>query len=218
MPAPELSLPLKSRLLARLGVSIIQLFSSTLRWRYIDEGGVLKDMPQGPVVWVVWHNRIFALYQVYSRFLSSRDGAVLTSVSGDGDIIAAALKLYGVHPIRGSSSRRGTEALLTLSEWVRAGFDVLIVPDGPRGPCYRMGPGAVKLAELGEVPIVPIRVDYASSWRFNGWDQFRLPKPFSRVTVSIGPRLEIPHDLNSTDFECERIRVEQALNLGDDGD
>jgi len=197
---------------------VIQLFSSTLRWRYPERGGLLKDLPDGPVIWVVWHNRIFVLYKVYSRFLSSRNGVVLTSVSEDGDIIAAALKLYGVHPIRGSSSRRGTEALLTLSDWLQSGYDVLIVPDGPRGPRYRMGPGAVKLAELGKAPIVPIHVDYSSAWRFKGWDRFRLPKPFSKVTVYAGPRLEVPHDLSVAKFEDERVRIEQALNPADEKD
>ncbi len=205
-------LSFKARLLAFLALSLIRLFCLTYRFRITDEQGLMRNPPDRPMIWVVWHNRIFALKLVFRKCLPSRQGALLTSVSSDGDIIAAAVSSEGIHPVRGSSSRRGTAALLNLREWIRAGFDVLIIPDGPRGPRYRMGPGAVKLAELTGALILPIRIDYGSAWTFRSWDRFRFPKPFTTVGVTLGPCIEVPGDLDEAAFEAQRVRVENALN------
>lgn len=205
-------LSFKARLLAAMAVALMRVFELTYRWRYVDESGVIAHPPDRPMIWVLWHNRIFALRRVHRRCLPTRNGAILTSVSGDGDIIAAVVKIFGIYPVRGSTSRRGAAALLNLREWVRAGFDVLIIPDGPRGPRYRFGPGAIKLAELTGAMILPIRIEFGSAWSFRGWDHFRLPKPFTTVTAIIGPCLEIPPDLSEDDFETERQRVERVLN------
>lgn len=207
---PELS-P-KSRFLAAVAIGVMRLFELTYRWRFVDEHGLITSPPDRPMIWVLWHNRIFVLRRIHHECLPSRNGAILTSVSRDGDIIAALVKALGISPVRGSTSRRGAGALLNLREWIRAGFDVLIIPDGPRGPRYQMGPGAVKLAELTGALILPIRIEFGSAWSFRGWDHFRLPKPFTTVTAIIGPCLEIPPDLSEDDFEKERLRVERVLN------
>jgi len=202
----------KARVLAAMAVALMRVFELTYRWRYVDEGGLIANPPDRPMIWVLWHNRIWVLRRVHRKCLPSRYGAILTSVSRDGDIIAALVKLLGIFPVRGSTSRRGAAALLNLREWIRSGFDVLIIPDGPRGPRYRMGPGAIKLAQLTGALILPIRIEFGSAWSFRGWDHFRLPKPFTTVTAIIGPCLEIPPDLSEDDFETERQRVERVLN------
>ena len=46
-----------------------------------------------------------------------------------------------VEAVRGSSSRRGAQALLELAKLAQRGFDLTITPDGPRGPRYRVQDG-----------------------------------------------------------------------------
>jgi len=170
------------------------------------------------MIWTVWHNRIVALAPFYRRYLPGRHGAVLSSASRDGEIIAAFVSHFRCGSIRGSSSRRGASALLGLTGWVRDGYDVLIVVDGPRGPRYRAGPGVIKLAEVTRAPILPIRADYGAAWKFDSWDRFRLPKPFTTITVSIGPLLHVPENLDAGAFEQERARLQKALNPDDETD
>ena len=58
----------------------------------------------------------------------------------------ASCERFGLAVVRGSSSRGGAQALRALAAAVRAGEDVAVVPDGPRGPRERVQPGVVALA------------------------------------------------------------------------
>lgn len=205
-------LPPKARRIGWAGACLIRLLSLTLRWRLHDPDGITRDPPSRPMVWAFWHNRIFVIPTVYRKYLRSRKGAVLTSASKDGETIAAIIARFGCEAVRGSSSRRGASALLGLIDWIRDGYDVAIVPDGPRGPRYRLGPGLVKLAEVTGALVLPVRVEYGSYWHFKSWDRFRLPKPFTTVDVFFGPCAEVPSGLDGSDFERERVRLETLMN------
>lgn len=204
--------PFKARCIGFAGALLIRLISVTLRWRLHDPAGISKSPPDRPMIWAFWHNRIFVVPTVYHRYLRGRRGAVLTSASKDGEIIAAVIARFGCAAVRGSSSRRGATALLGLLDWVRDGYDVAIVPDGPRGPRYRLGPGVVKLAELTGALMLPVRVEYGSYWTFKSWDRFRLPKPFSGVDIFLDPPTEVGPIADEAAFEAERVRLQTLMN------
>ncbi|MGZ4986124.1 MAG: DUF374 domain-containing protein, partial [Chthoniobacterales bacterium] len=50
---------------------------------------------------------------------------------------------FGHSTVRGSSSRKGVIALRQLVDELAAGTNVLITPDGPRGPLYEVNQGAI---------------------------------------------------------------------------
>ena len=209
--ATQGDLPLKARFLGRLVASIIRLLSLTVRFRIEDTAGVLANLPTS-MIWAFWHNRILAAPVPSRRFLPSRQGAVLTSPSRDGAIIAATMKCFGVDSVRGSSSRRGGPALRELTSWLNSGNDVVITPDGPRGPRYRIQPGLLKLAQITGSPILPVRFLLSSFWSLKSWDRFRIPKPFSTVTMILEPLATIPAGLNETEFAEALSRLEHTLN------
>ena len=66
-------------------------------------------------------------------------------------------------PVRGSSSRRGPQALLELTSWAERGYDLAITPDGPRGPRYVVQEGAIGLAQVTGLPIIP--ASYHLRWK-----------------------------------------------------
>jgi len=205
-------LPSRARRIGWVGATLIRLVSSTLRWRVHDPDGIVQNPPSRPMIWTFWHNRIFAMPTLYVKYLGVRKGAVLTSASKDGEVIAAVIARFGCEAVRGSSSRKGASALLGLIDWIREGYDVGIVPDGPRGPCYKLGPGLVKLAEITGAVVLPVRVEYGSYWAFKSWDRFRVPKPFTTVDVFFGPCTEVPPGLDDLSFEAERLRLENLMN------
>jgi lysophospholipid acyltransferase (LPLAT)-like uncharacterized protein len=98
-----------------------------------------------------------------------------------------------------------------MAEILASGRDVVISPDGPRGPAYRLGPGVIFLAQKSGAPVFPINLEYSSSWRLKSWDRFFLPRPFARVRVIFGE----PHQVAATDgdeaFEAERVRLQDAM-------
>ncbi|MDF1810801.1 MAG: lysophospholipid acyltransferase family protein [Verrucomicrobiales bacterium] len=191
---------------------LIRAVCATMRWEMRDNAGIVKSPPDIQMIWTFWHNRVFAVPILYRKYLRSRSGAVLTSPSNDGTIIATTMKCFGVDAVRGSSSRGGLKALLSLKKWIDNGFDVAITPDGPRGPRYILAPGLILLAQKTQAAILPIRVEYSSFWRLKSWDQFQIPKPFSKVTVTFEPLQMIGPDLDEAGFEEARERVEKILN------
>ena len=201
----------KAALIAAVGSWIVRLISATLRFRFHDEAGVLAKPPELPVIWAFWHNRLFIFPHMYGRYFPKRRGAALTSASKDGEILAAFLQKFGIQPVRGSSSRRGGVALVEMKALVARGHDIGITPDGPRGPCYRLNPGVIKLAQATGAPVLPVRVRYSSCWRLKSWDQFMIPRPFARVDLTLAPLHRVPETPDDTAFETERARLEAEM-------
>ena len=164
-------------------------------------------------IWAFWHNRILVLPAVYRRWFRPRGirGAVLTSPSKDGEILAAAIRAFGLHAVRGSSSKRPAAALLEMIRLMETGLHMAITPDGPRGPRYQLNPGIIKLAQKSGAPILPVLVDFKNAWKLGGWDQFRIPKPFSKVVVTFGKRIFIAKDLERDDVRARKEELRAIL-------
>src|SRR6516165_7112175 len=174
-----------------LGSLLVKLLCATLRYTLIDEAGFLDGPFPKPVVMLIWHNRILGMPTVFRRYYPKRKGLlVLTSASRDGAYLSEFVKNFGMGAVRGSSSRGGAAALLDLVRNLENGFDLCITPDGPRGPKYNLGPGAILLSKKCQVPLMPLAIEYSTYWRFNSWDGFAVPRPFAQMTVTILPLIE----------------------------
>jgi lysophospholipid acyltransferase (LPLAT)-like uncharacterized protein len=198
-------------LLGWLIATIIRGVGLTLRFRLDDRSGVCKSPPEGAMVWVFWHNRVFTAPLVYKKYLRKRRGSVLTSPSGDGEIIAQVMARFGVGAVRGSSNKRPAAALRELVKTIRGGGDVGITPDGPRGPVYEMQGGVVKLAQLAAVPVLPIRMVYSRAITLKTWDRFQIPLPFSRVDVVFEELQSLPRVGTEEASEAQRLSLQQVL-------
>ena len=208
--------PLKwhQRLVASLIYGLIQLVAATLRYRWAKPPEIA--LPEiRPYVYCVWHNRLPLCLVMYRRYLErtnqSMRVAAIVSASKDGGVVARILEHFGVQPVRGSSSRRGPQALLELTTWAERGFDLAITPDGPRGPCYVVQPGVVSLAQITGRSILP--VSYHLSWKIclKSWDRFQIPLPFGRITMRFGDPIPVPRAASESEREALRLKVENAL-------
>jgi lysophospholipid acyltransferase (LPLAT)-like uncharacterized protein len=153
------------------------------------------------------------LYQRYvARLHPGRQLAAMVSASRDGGMLARILDHFGVQPVRGSSSRRGPQALLELTSWAERGYDLAISPDGPRGPRYIVQDGVIALAQLTGLPVVP--VTYCLSWKYclRSWDRFQVPLPFTRCEWQLGDPIDVPRDVTEPQREALRLRLEHSLH------
>ena len=169
-----------------------------------------KDVP---VAIVLWHNRLFLAAEIVRRFRGGRQAYALVSASQDGAWLTAFFALGGLRTVRGSSSRLGREAASTLVEMLRAGFDIGITPDGPRGPCYDLKPGSVIVARRTRAPMLLIGAEFESAWRLRSWDRFYIPKPFSRVRMRC--ELIMPEQLADRDAATAMLQ-ERLLAINRD--
>lgn len=197
---------------------LLRLWCGTLRYEVVDRCGL--GTPQsipGPVIYALWHNRLFSVPGAWRRLCGKhRSAVVLTSASHDGDVLARAVGAFGIGSVRGSSSRRAIAALVALKRALMEGVDVCLTPDGPRGPRYHLQGGLVKLAQSTGAPVIPVHVEVASCWRLRSWDRFMIPKPFSRVRVIFDQALAVPPVLDDDAFEIERARIESVLREATD--
>lgn len=168
---------------ARLGSSFIQAIARTWRIRVINGESYQSEKDAGrAVVLVLWHGEMLPLlFQHRNRGI-----AVLVSEHGDGEIIARILADFGFRLVRGSSSKGAARALVAVDRELRAGVDVGITPDGPRGPRHSIAPGALLAAHRAGVRLMPLAARASASWQLGSWDRFMIPKPFARVTIAYG--------------------------------
>lgn len=203
------------RLVAALVYVVAHSVTATLRFRLEDKSGYFSDVPQEKIIFAIWHNRLALALILYRRYVARRDRerrlVALVSASRDGGLLAGIMEIFGVQPVRGSSSRRGPQALREMVAWGRRGHDLALTPDGPRGPCYIVQEGVIATAQMTGMPVVP--VTYHLNWkiRVKSWDRFQIPLPFARCTVTIGMALRVPRETNAAGREELRKHLEAQL-------
>ncbi len=203
----------------RLAAFLICFFTSavakTIRFRIHDPHGFLQRKDIGQAIFCFWHNRLALCMELYFKFRRQQFAAPgvagLVSASKDGALLAAIFERFGVQPVRGSSSRRGAQALRELTTWSERGYDLAITPDGPRGPRYVVADGAAALAQITGLPVLP--VSYYLKWKIqlNSWDGFQIPLPFSICEISVGKIFQAPTE--TCDAEREELRTELETEL-----
>ena len=188
---------------------------ATVRFRLRTPSEFLAPGAPVPVIFCLWHNRLAMCIKAldnYRRPHNSGAGmAALVSASKDGAFLSDILDWFGVQAVRGSSSRRGPQALLELTTWAERGHDLTITPDGPRGPCYQVQDGIMSLAQVTGLPIVPVALNLNWKWSLKSWDRFQIPLPFARCEVSIGRTIRVPRE--TTDARREELRQQLEAEL-----
>lgn len=198
------------RLCALTGIKSLNAWMSTLNYRMFRqeiEADPAEECFRGPNIFVFWHEYIPC--PVYLRHHCRL--AMLLSQHQDAEILSHMAGFAGLETVRGSSSRGGTTALRELIHCGK-GINLAITPDGPRGPRRQLAQGCIYLSSRLQIPIVPIGFGYDRPWRNpKSWDQFAVPRPFSRCRAVMGPRIQIAPDLERRELEWNRQWIEQQL-------
>lgn len=179
---------IKNYLIVKMVTLICILMRMTYRFQVVGSGNLTKAknyQDKHNYIIASWHRNAFGgiLSHAFSNII------LLVSKSFDGDIVASVGRKLGYGAIRGSSSRGGKNALLSLIDAAQAGRSCAITVDGPRGPIYSIKPGIFKVSSQAQTPILPVAIIPTRYWILNSWDQMRIPKPFSKLYVLYGEPL-----------------------------
>jgi lysophospholipid acyltransferase (LPLAT)-like uncharacterized protein len=71
--------------------------------------------------------------------------------------------------------------------------------------------GAILMARIAGVPIIPVGCAAERAWYLDRWDDFMVPKPFSRVVLAIGAPYDIPPGAPLDNLEPHRLAVQEAV-------
>ncbi|MBE6378966.1 MAG: DUF374 domain-containing protein [Lentisphaerae bacterium] len=183
-------------------------FKLLYRFELIDPHNLASD-PHS-LVCITWHNRLLFICMSFSKQAMRNTSAVI-SASRDGQYLADFMKFFGVEALRGSSSRKGANAMLGAIREIESGRNVVFTPDGPRGPKYEIKSGPVAVASKTGAMLVPFVLNSSRCWKLRSWDEFQIPKPFSKLTMVVGKPIAVPPDLDAEGLEKYRLLAEDAL-------
>jgi lysophospholipid acyltransferase (LPLAT)-like uncharacterized protein len=191
---------------------LIALLGRSIRTGLYHDRFVQERARRGEAcIYSFWHNRLLLMPNLYRRIRGTKRLCALVSRSRDGQYISEVLKGFGIAAVRGSTSKGGEVAILEMVDRLHAGDDAAVTPDGPRGPCYRVQPGVILIAQMSGLPIVPVSGDVSRKKRLKNWDRFIVPLPFARGALVFGDPIWVPRDLDPEGREKLRAALEGTM-------
>lgn len=163
--------------------------------------------PNFPCIYAVWHGWQYGLLNIFPR----KRIHLLVSPSNDGEIITRISENLGYSIIRGSIGRNGSKALRNIIKTLRKGDSIAYTVDGPKGPIFKVKSGVIKIAQMSQIPIVPI-VPHAT-WKTEAptWDRYQIPFWFTKMVSVCGDPIYIPKDITEEQIEEYRLNLENEL-------
>lgn len=157
---------------------------------------------------MLWHNRIAIGAQIFEKIAPHFQYGAVISNSRDGELLARFVSSYPqgkairvVHTAKFNALR---EIIENLNEKKRV---IVMTPDGPQGPLYKVKPGIVAAARTTGAKVVPMNWIGNRVWRLNTWDKLMIPKPFSEITVFFG----LPILFSETPSENDTAMLQEVL-------
>jgi lysophospholipid acyltransferase (LPLAT)-like uncharacterized protein len=136
---PSLETWLKLSVLPPIGAAVIRTLAWSMRIETRGQEHVDGLYRAGQrVIIAFWHARQLMMPLTYRGTMAH----ILISQHQDGEIIARIVERFGFKAVRGSSTR--------------GGVDLVVTPDGPRGPAHIAKMGVIQLARASGLPIVPL--------------------------------------------------------------
>ncbi len=184
MPLPAKTLSLPQRIGVAFGTLLFRLLILTLRVRPSAKlKAYISSRPRGTFI-LLWHNRLALALAGFQRIGRHTAFTGLVSASGDGAYLSYIMNAFDVQTARGSSSKRAVEATRELLAALQNGRNIVVTPDGPRGPVYTVKDGTAELATHAQrVYVAGLKVSRA--WQLKSWDKFLIPQPFATLTIDL---------------------------------
>jgi len=158
-----------------------------------------------PGIYTIWHRQ--EVIMTYAQ--RGRNLVGLISKSKDGEYMARILQRFGFSFVRGSTTSGGFLSLRSLIKAARGGFSLAITPDGPKGPVFKVQPGAIYLAQKAGIPVIPCASAYAKKKILRSWDKYQFPLPFGRIQVVYGAPFYVAE---TDDVPAKAVELENVLN------
>jgi lysophospholipid acyltransferase (LPLAT)-like uncharacterized protein len=188
---------------------LIRLIGPTLRYEYLGSQHLKQLDARGErAIFAFWHRTIFSAMWCW------RDTGVvvMNTTNFDGQWTRKVVERLGYGTVQGSSSRGGLRALAEMARLLEAGKDVAFTVDGPRGPRFIAKNGPVMLARRTGLPVVVFHGGLQRARTLaKTWDQFQLPRLFSRGVIAIPPPVYVTADASAAGIEEKRLEMQEAL-------
>jgi lysophospholipid acyltransferase (LPLAT)-like uncharacterized protein len=209
LPRHSLGRRMQIPVISGLVYSFIRSVGPTLRYEILGWQHAERVYASGRrVIWPFWHQCIIPV----AWWGRHRGVVVLNTANFDGQWTRRVIERLGFGTAQGSSTRGGLRGLAVMARRLAEGKDAGFTIDGPRGPRYVAKPGPAMLARKSGCPIIPFHVDAEDCWTLaNTWDQFQIPKPFSRCVMTFHPPIYVAQDAERDVLEAKHRELQAAL-------
>ncbi len=195
------------KLLSYIGWLIIQTISRTVRIKKTGFEQVEKIISKNKnVIYTFFHGEQFLLVFAHRN----QNLVLMSSLSRDGELQSKILSKFGFDIVRGSTKKGFVSATISILDKLSKGQNTAFAVDGPRGPVYKVKPGAIFLAQKTGIAIIPARVKIKHKIKLNNWDKYLIPIPFTKAQIYYGT----PFFVQKTDsikescYKLEKLMLE----------
>ncbi len=208
-----------SYLLTGALIRLFWVFESTVDIRAwgVENLRICKRAGQRPLL-VMWHGKGF----VPMAYFHHEHLCLYASHTRDPDyrgfrlafrwFTLRMIERMGYEVMDASQFASESRGVLHYVQALRNGCGGAIAADGPAGPMYQAKPGACFLAKKTGVTLLPVGAAISQGARLDQWDQFEIPRPFSRSAIVVGQPIHVPSEAKDEVLEAKRLEMEIALN------
>ena len=184
--------------------ALLRMIYATLRYKSLTPQQQLTQlMSSTKNVCFLWHQHL-AIAPGILRHMQNIHA--VASPHSDGKLIGNIIQLMGHKVIWGSSNRSPTAAIKQIYQLLETGANIIITPDGPKGPAQQFNSNAHKIAARTNSNIILFACNTEQYLQLNSWDKMRIPLPFSTVTYKL-----VQFDITACDTQENRLLIEQKL-------
>ena len=171
---------------------LVNIIGNTWQYRIT---GVVENSPFNSKknIYCFWHENILPL----SFYFKNSKASFIASYHRDGKRLSSILQHWGGTVIEGSSRRKGLTAIRESVREIKSGKNLVITPDGPRGPWRVVKRGVAQIALLSNSPVILVHFRCNNSLNLRSWDRFVIPIPFACITIEFSSAL-IPETYGDT--------------------
>lgn len=151
---------------------------------------------EGPIILTSWHGMTMMVAAFARRYLDTSTFAGIAPDDQDGRTLEVFGQKLGIEvfsmDVYGDNTLGTGRKLIDLIRSMRSGKNLIIHPDGPAGPAYKIKPGIIYLAKTTNALILPLGCYCRNAYHIPRWDRYTLPLPFSKIHIQVGDPIQIP--------------------------
>lgn len=199
---------MKKKILTYIKIELVPFILQLLvRFIYLSNKKVFfypkEKLEDSSYLFALWHGELLMQPFNVRRLRPGRKISAMISEHRDGEAISRTNEYLGIDAIRGSSTRGATKVLISAIKMIKNGTsDVVITPDGPKGPRFSVASGVVAIAQKTKSKIVILNCKPSKYWQLSSWDKFIVPKPFGTIEFYA-----------SEAFSLDDLELEEAKEL-----